>query len=496
VKKFFIKFVLCLILCVTLSWTVNYFVYTGEVPMAIADRAVDQVKAGQENEAFLATRRSESATAIIPIISVGIGWVIIVVLFFGKDIKNLLMKGKNVMKNYVLMLMFIILAGSFVGCKQYKEEKFKEIQPNETAFVIKLEGENKQAKFDSIEYLKDRKVAAKRIEIPRRWKSTGYMYWSGEYIDLIKVITIDRTPVTVEWTAEKESGTANKDQGIWAESDDSVGFSTGFACSAYVSEDDSPTFLYYYPEKSLQYVMDKEVRTAFQGVVAEVSARYKMDTLRNRKQEIIDSVRYGIKEVEIMEIVKETNEKGEEIEKEVVKVLNAPSKEVDENGDELYNPSREGVIRFFKRRGLTITTTSMFGGFKYENPDVQKSIDATFIAQQEKVVNAARLEAQNDANERLVSEVTAQAKAVKEKAIGDANAVKERAAGEADAIKKIADAAKEAQQNPLFLELKRLEAFTAWLEKWNGNVPNFLVGSGGTMPPILLTMPSSETVQK
>lgn len=36
----------------------------------------------------------------------------------------------------------------------------------------------------------------------------------------------------------------------------------------------------------------------------------------------------------------------------------------------------------------------MVGGMTYENPEIQKAIDKTFIAQQEKVVNLARFEAQ------------------------------------------------------------------------------------------------------
>lgn len=69
-----------------------------------------------------------------------------------------------------------------------------------------------------------------------------------------------------------------------------------------------------------------------------------MDLLRAKKREIMDTVKDG-------------------------------KKWTDENGKE-----RElvGVVEFFKERGITITTIGQFGGFTYENPEIQKSIDEVF----------------------------------------------------------------------------------------------------------------------
>ena len=494
--KFLLKLSLCLVLCAITAWAVNYYVYQGDIAMDIAAKAVEQTK--NSNEAALIVRQQQSAVNMSNMFPVGLIWLAIFVFVFIEDIITLFKKGKEKMKMKNCIWIFVV--GLFIsmfigGCKKYNEPKYEDINSNETAFVIKLEGESKQSQFSSIDFLKERQVAAKRIEIPRTWRSTAWnsTWYSGEYMDMVRVIKVDRTPVTVEWTASAETGTSNKNQGIWVESDDSVGFSTGFSCSAYVSEEDAATFLYFYPEKSLKNILDSEVRAAFQGIVAEVSARYKMDILRNRKQELIDSVRYGIKDSEVVEIV--LNSEGKE--EKVKRVLKAPSKEVNEKGEEIFNPSSEGVIRFFKRRGITVTTTSMFGGFSYENKDVQKAIDNTFIAQQEKVVNAAKLDAQNDANERLVSEATAQAKARKEQAMGEAEAVRAKAKGEADAIKAIADASKEAQQTPLFLELKKLDVTLAWISRWGGNVNQFYAGSdGNTMPPMLFQLPMNDSAKK
>ena len=54
-------------------------------------------------------------------------------------------------------------------------EELLEIKPNETSFLIKLEGDTKtgQAKFMSEEFLEQNKVATKRISFPHRKHSTG-----------------------------------------------------------------------------------------------------------------------------------------------------------------------------------------------------------------------------------------------------------------------------------------------------------------------------------
>ena len=46
----------------------------------------------------------------------------------------------------------------------------------------------------------------------------------------------------------------------------------------------------------------------------------------------------------------------------------------------------------------------MFGGMTYENPQIQKAIDETFVAQQLKVVSEAKFQAQQKENDRLVLE--------------------------------------------------------------------------------------------
>lgn len=339
----------------------------------------------------------------------------------------------NMQKNNVVSMFWVLVLAisslTMSGCgfiKPFDVPEFIEIESNETAFVVPLEGDiGKQEKFESVEQLQAQKIATKRVQIPHRWNKTGRFPASGEWIDTIRVIRVDRTPVTRQWSAD--SAEKNQpDTAIWVESKDSVGFSTGFSCSAYVREEDAAKFLYWYPSKSLGEVMDKEIRARIQKNVAEVAAKFELDELRGKKQDIISEV-------------------------------------------------RTDITSFFSERGITITIIGMFGGMTYENADIQKSIDEVVIAQQQKNVAEAETEAQIEKNKKIQLEATAQAERLTTEA-----------EGKAQAISLISKATMEAQQNPLFLNLRQLETTEKLIEKWNGTYPTYFMGSEETNPSSLL----------
>jgi len=259
----------------------------------------------------------------------------------------------------------------------------------------------------------------------------------------VRLVKVNRSPVTREWTTEQApsaSGSRRNDKAIWIESGDSVGFSMGFNCTAFIAEDDAAKFLYWYPSGSLADVMDHEIRGRIQQVGAEVAAKYPLDALRSRKQEIVDAV-------------------------------------------------KKDVTTFFQSRGVTVTTVGMFGGMTYENPEIQKSIDATFIAQQLKVVSEAKFEAQKKENERIELEANAVAEKARREAMGIADAKKTAAEAEAESIRKVNQALNEAQQSPMLFQLKQLEVEKARVEKWDGRYPTWFMGASGNSPNLLLQVP-------
>jgi SPFH domain / Band 7 family len=342
-----------------------------------------------------------------------------------------------------LMLLGAMSISTMTGCvRPYDRPEYAEIDTSETGFLIPLEGNTTtQARFQSEEYLRELKVAAKRVQITHRWSQEGRLPNSGRWISTVRLIKVNRSPVTREWTAEATTGTASKNQAIWIESSDSVGFSMGFTCTAFISEEEAAKFLYWYPSGSLAQVMDSEVRARIQQVAAEIAAKYPLDALRARKQEIADAVKNDIR-------------------------------------------------TFFAQRGVTITTIGMFGGMTYENAEIQKSIDNTVIAQQLKVVNQAKWEAQQRENDRVTLEANAVAERSRRIAAGEADAKKIAAAAEAEAIRQVNQALAEAKQNPLLYQLRSLEIERARIERWNGQYPGYLFETGTASPNLMLQLPS------
>ncbi len=330
----------------------------------------------------------------------------------------------------------VALALSASGCvRPYDKPEHVEIETSETGFLIPLEGDTgTQTKFESVDYLHQKKVASKRVTVTHRWNQTGRFSNDGSWLPTVRLVKVNRSPITREWTAEQKHAHGG-DKAIWIESADSVGFSMGFTCTAFIDEKDAATFLYWYPSGSLASVMDSEVRGRIQQASAEVAAKYTLDILRSKKQEIADAV-------------------------------------------------REDVTEFFLKRGITVTTVGMFGGMTYENPAIQKSIDETFISQQLKVVAAAKFEAQQKENERIELEATASAERYRLEARGRSDARLAEAKAEAEAIGLINTAT--ATSTPMLLQIRALDVEKARVEKWSGQFPQTMLGSN---PNMLFTSP-------
>lgn len=319
----------------------------------------------------------------------------------------------------------------------YNVPKFESIDTNETGFLIPLDADGKeQTNFDSVDYLKDRKVATKRVQIPRRWVQTGRLPATGEYQDTLRLVKVNRSPVIRQWVQAAVPGTSSNDDNIEATSKDGIEFAFGFTCTAQVIEEDTSTFLYWYKGDQLSEIMDREFRARVQTVAAEYCPQHGMDSLRGQQNKIMDEV-------------------------------------------------REDMVPFFKKRGIEITNLGIVGGFRHKNPAVQQAIDRTVQDQQLKVSAEAKREAQLKENETI-----------KLAAEGQADAARARAKGEADAIKMVAEAkAFELDQAKkdvtLYVNLKTLELEKTRLEKWDGHYPTYFMGTQlpGQAPNLLMTVP-------
>jgi hypothetical protein len=365
----------------------------------------------------------------------------------------------------VLILISAIFAVAFV--RPYDVPEFVEVDSSESAFLIPLEGDTgNQSAFQSVKFLEEKKVATKRVQITHRWQQMGYWPKSGRYVGTVRLVKVDRRPITREWTKSHVSGTSSKDEAIAAESKDSVNFTMGISCTAYIPEESAAVFLYSYPSKSLAEMLDMEVRARIHQIIAEEAGNHNVFDLPAKKNEIMKAV-------------------------------------------------RDDVVPFFKKKGIEITTMAMLGGLTFDNVEIQRSIDDAAKASQLKVAAEAKRAAQEVDNKTMLLAAEGKAAAAKREAQGKVEAELVRVEGEAkikireaeaqaEAIKTTADAkAYEAQkiseQPETFLKLRMIEAEMLRWKQWDGRYPQYVVqmgqGSAGASPFLMMPPLPMEAVR-
>jgi len=256
----------------------------------------------------------------------------------------------------LLLLVVMIMSSSviFTGC-WFNPPIMKNIEPSQTAFLIPMTNETgNQAKLQSESFLKKNQVAGKRVLIPKTWVSGNG--WQPTH----RLIIVERKPETREWTESDGTGTSSKNEGINAESKESISFMARMNCNAQIDEGNAVKFLYRYNNKPLSQVMDNELRAMVESKFVEECASRSLDEILSGKATIIKAL-------------------------------------------------KEEVMPYFLERGVTITTLGLKGELTYLNDSIQVSIDDKFKSAQDVIT-------QKNINEKVISKAKADANAIKTQA--------------------------------------------------------------------------------
>lgn len=310
---------------------------------------------------------------------------------------------KKYLRNFMLAAMFVMGILTFASCsKPYDKPEFKNIEASQTAFLVPLIGDTSdQGAFDSEELLLETKVATKEIQIPHRWVQTGRKHWQGEWRPSATLIVVERKPVSRSWeSGESTADSSNK--AIFGETADNIGIYVGMNCTAMIEEKDAAKFLYRYNNTPLETIIDTDIKKM-------VEDRFNIETA------LVMSTDLGAKKGEIMEKVKSY------------------------------------VVDYFKDYGITITVLGLKEGISFENPEIQKALDAKFASEQELVI-------QQNKNEAAIAKAQAEAEAVIIAAEAQAKANDTLAKSITDEI---------------------LEQM--YYEKWDGKLPNVYGTDGGVL---------------
>ena len=265
-------------------------------------------------------------------------------------------------------LLLIVSMGFLVGCMgPVQLEVNEEIKPNETAFFIPLEGATKegQAQFMSEDYLNKNKVATKRVTIPTRQRNTGRGPGSFEWIPTMKLIRVDRTPVTRVWTRGKDTGTSASNQAFCVESKESVDFCAGATSIASITEEDAAKYQYHFAGKPLAAVMDEDIRGYAGNILSREFGNRTLDKGRNEKAQIFVTT---------------------------------------------FTETRD----FFKQRGVTLLAFGSSEGLQYTDQKIQDAINKTFIAENDKLTAENERLAQEKRNSLNVAKAVAEREAAQE----------------------------------------------------------------------------------
>src|SRR6185503_12325097 len=109
----------------------------------------------------------------------------------------------------------VLIITGLMFIRPYDVPEFIEVDSSESAFLIPLEGDTaNQSAFQSVKFLEEKKVATKRVQITHRWRQLGYLPRNGQWVGTVRLVKVDRRPVTREWTRSHKSGTSAKDEAI------------------------------------------------------------------------------------------------------------------------------------------------------------------------------------------------------------------------------------------------------------------------------------------
>jgi len=214
------------------------------------------------------------------------------------------------MKKQLILVCVLVVALMSSCMKPYQKQKFVEVKPSQTAYLIPLENgtQTSQSKLKSQDYLEKNKVVAKRIYIPTQWQKTGRLSNSGYWMPSDTVILVDRTPVTREWNDAGSGSNKVSDDAIKVESKESIGFAVCITVTASIPEEWATLFLYSYSGRTLSDLMDSDVRGYVQKILTTEFGNRNLTSCQNERSIIFTQMSkdvsehfalYGIKIVNI-----------------------------------------------------------------------------------------------------------------------------------------------------------------------------------------------------
>ncbi|MCA9188549.1 MAG: hypothetical protein R3E01_19065 [Pirellulaceae bacterium] len=206
------------------------------------------------------------------------------------------------LKNQVAIVCAIVVMSVALGMsvRPHEPQEFVTIEPHQIAFLVSLESrKGEHIQITSVAGADTLGVDTRRVEIPHRWVSTGWLPKQGYWKPTVAIITIDRTPVTLRWHSETDASKVdpkNRDSkslfrrpSLVVESQDRQAFVMSLAGTVRITDASAAGYLRHYPSNTLEQVLQNEVATFVETYLTEQSLRYTGLELEQRQSELMAS---------------------------------------------------------------------------------------------------------------------------------------------------------------------------------------------------------------
>jgi len=244
------------------------------------------------------------------------------------------------------------------------------IPPNSTAFWLPDQGNTQatQQQTDDASFYNSHTVPGKIFIVPHSifQNSGGVHAWDADYyVPDGRLILVDRTPITREWTSAVGTGTSQTNQAFQCQSDDGLNIGAAVSITVSIAPQDAATYLYYFGTDAIQpnpgdaYMSANPAADPSNDPNVIFSSVYHARSL----SEVMDTVGHGLVEAAVCQAIG-----GNDLQTDN-KDYDSIMTQVQKNAEAYLNP-----------RGITIDNLGWAGTFSFD-PDVQKAINNLFIAQ-------------------------------------------------------------------------------------------------------------------
>jgi len=367
-RSFYLRAILSAVFAVIFGFALN----TASLASHIGAGTIAGDQLQNSNSAAFVAQSGVSAFHMLPGIATGIFMLLLLLIWVPVIIR--ISKG-NRLASFLALGMGLALFGmstqpAFAYYDTQDKAEAVGIPPNSTAFWIPDQGNTQanQQQTDDASFYNSHTVPGKIFIVPHSifQNSGGVHAWDADYyVPDGRLILVDRTPVSREWTSAEGTGTSTQNQGFECQSNDGLTIKTAMTAIVSIQPQDAATYLYYFgtdpivPNPNDSYMSANPNADPSNDPNVIFSSVYHARALA----EVMDTTGHSLVEAAVCEAIGAND-------------LQTDNKDY----NAIMTQVQKTATDYLQQRGITVDVMGWAGTFTFD-PDVQKAINNLFIAQ-------------------------------------------------------------------------------------------------------------------